>query len=254
MGKNLRGGYKLISMLISLAVGSVIISGVYDAITSTKKRIVLTGLKIDGQIQKDISVEVDKADDGLHISNVYGYDLLIASNDSITISEHKVLSVIANPTLAGTEASLTGLEVDGTKYKVPEAGSQVVANPTLAGTEASLTGLEVDGTKYKVPESLKLYLHTIAVNDESEIFPKISLLCLSTISTPATDTASLITVLQHGLTVGKGTNLGVSVSVQSQPYLIDVWACEETTPFTMSKKTVSLSGTMQFLRDDVTEL
>ena len=30
-------------------------------------------------------------------------------------------------------------------------GSTVVANPTLSGTEAELTGLEVDGKKYKVP-------------------------------------------------------------------------------------------------------
>ena len=30
------------------------------------------------------------------------------------------------------------------------SGSEVVANPTLAGTETNLTGLEVDGTKYAV--------------------------------------------------------------------------------------------------------
>ena len=30
------------------------------------------------------------------------------------------------------------------------AGSVVVANPTLAGTEAELSGLSIDGTKYKV--------------------------------------------------------------------------------------------------------
>lgn len=36
--------------------------------------------------------------------------------------------------------------VNGENY----SGSEVVANPTLAGTEPSLTGLEVDGTKYAV--------------------------------------------------------------------------------------------------------
>lgn len=30
-------------------------------------------------------------------------------------------------------------------------GTTVVANPTLAGTEADLTGLQVGDTKYKVP-------------------------------------------------------------------------------------------------------
>ena len=35
--------------------------------------------------------------------------------------------------------------------KANEANKKVSANPTLAGTEAELTGLEVDGIKYKVP-------------------------------------------------------------------------------------------------------
>ena len=34
--------------------------------------------------------------------------------------------------------------------EIPDPGTKVVANPTLAGTEDSLTGLEVDGTKYAV--------------------------------------------------------------------------------------------------------
>ena len=59
-------------------------------------------------------------------------------------------SVVANPTLVGTEANLTGLEVDGIKYKVSGSGSSVIANPTLVGTEADLTGLQVGETKYKV--------------------------------------------------------------------------------------------------------
>lgn len=33
-----------------------------------------------------------------------------------------------------------------------QGGTSVVANPTLAGTEPDLTGLEVEGTKYKVPQ------------------------------------------------------------------------------------------------------
>ena len=59
--------------------------------------------------------------------------------------------VVANPTLAGTEADLTGIQVGETKYKVPNPGTTVVANPTLAGTESDLVGLQVGDTKYKVP-------------------------------------------------------------------------------------------------------
>ena len=33
-----------------------------------------------------------------------------------------------------------------------EGGTTVIANPTLVGTETALTGLQVGGTKYKVPQ------------------------------------------------------------------------------------------------------
>lgn len=70
-------------------------------------------------------------------------------------------SVVANPELAGTESSLTGLEVDGEKYKIPE-GTEVIANPTLSGTESPLTGLQVGDTKYAVGGGTKLYKHIVA--------------------------------------------------------------------------------------------
>ena len=90
-------------------------------------------------------------------------------------------TVVANPTLAGTEDDLTGLQVGDTKYKVPSGTTQeqanwnesdtnspayiknkpsipdaVVANPTLAGTEADLTGLQVGSTKYAIPTGLQV--------------------------------------------------------------------------------------------------
>ena len=68
-------------------------------------------------------------------------------------------SVKVNPTLAGTEALITGIEVEGTKYK----NVAVEANPTLAGTEADLTGLEVNGTKYAIPSGTQTYEHHIKV-------------------------------------------------------------------------------------------
>ena len=69
-------------------------------------------------------------------SNVSGW---IAFQTKITV----------NPTLAGTESALEGLEVDGTKYKVKQP-TDVVANPTLAGTESELKSLKVGNEKYKV--------------------------------------------------------------------------------------------------------
>ena len=68
--------------------------------------------------------------------------------------------VNANPTLAGTEAALEGIEVGTTKYKV-EQPINVVANPTLAGTEAALEGIEVGATKYKVSSGSDVYVNNI---------------------------------------------------------------------------------------------
>lgn len=48
-------------------------------------------------------------------------------------------------------------------YRLIDEASSVVANPTLSGNEATLDGLEVDGTKYKVGGSEKLYLHRIQI-------------------------------------------------------------------------------------------
>lgn len=55
------------------------------------------------------------------------------------------------------------------QYLEDIAEKMPVANPTLAGTEDNLTGLEVRGVKYKVPEggSTHLYQHNIFVGDDN---------------------------------------------------------------------------------------
>ena len=50
-------------------------------------------------------------------------------------------------------------------YKLIDEASYVVANPTLSGDEATLDGLEVDGTKYKVGGGSKLYKHDIFIQE-----------------------------------------------------------------------------------------
>ena len=74
-------------------------------------------------------------------------------NDGSNVSGWRAFAttdyVQANPTLAGSEANLSALQVGNTKYAVPQ-GTPVEANPTLAGTEAALEGLQVGNTKYKV--------------------------------------------------------------------------------------------------------
>lgn len=61
------------------------------------------------------------------------------------------MTVMANPAQAGV-MNLTKIKIGGTIYNIPSGGTNVVANPTLSGTEASLTGLQVGSTKYKLLE------------------------------------------------------------------------------------------------------
>lgn len=51
----------------------------------------------------------------------------------------------------GEEPEAEYITINNVTYKVGGGGTEVVANPTLAGTEADLTGLQVGDTKYKVP-------------------------------------------------------------------------------------------------------
>ena len=88
--------------------------------------------------------------------------------------------VVANPTLAGTEGDLTGLQVGDTKYKVPD---EVVANPTPGVDDTALTGLQVGDTKYKI----KYYKHIVTILSNNEYdSAKIELLCVN--NTPFTTT------------------------------------------------------------------
>lgn len=69
---------------------------------------------------------------------------------------------------------LTANGTGGATWQNPTGGgTEVVANPVLAGTESDLTGLEVAGTKYKVPTGgsgggTQLYMHSIEGYDSDE--------------------------------------------------------------------------------------
>lgn len=50
--------------------------------------------------------------------------------------------------------------------EIPSGGSEVIANPTLAGTESELVGIQVDDTKYKVGEKIT----TISFNPTQVVY------------------------------------------------------------------------------------
>lgn len=94
-------------------------------------------------------------------------------NDTVNINGQPYspgTEVIANPTMSGSEANLTGLEVDGTKYKVPEQVNSdwnansgpaqilnkpdiqtIVPNQMFNGNDIELRGLKIDRVSYKIP-------------------------------------------------------------------------------------------------------
>lgn len=102
-----------------------------------------------------------------------------------------IVSVEANPTLAGTEAGLTGIQVGNTKYKV-EQPITIVANPDPAG-ETELTGLQIGETKYKIGEGKQLYQHNVSLLYATSYFISVSF--ISDSATPISSASALATYL-----------------------------------------------------------
>lgn len=88
MEKQIRGGYILVSLgLIALSTsysGSID----YDRISRTKKHIVLTGIKIASTVMPDITVKPIYGNGTITFEDVYGFDIVISSNNSVSVSEH----------------------------------------------------------------------------------------------------------------------------------------------------------------------
>lgn len=77
-----------------------------------------------------------------------------AADNAKTTADRKSI-VIANPTLAGTENNLTGISVNGIKYKVPAGGSgggtEVIGNPNVAGqSPARLKDIKIGDEYFEI--------------------------------------------------------------------------------------------------------
>ena len=76
--------------------------------------------------------------------------------------------VIPNPEMEGDEPDLTGIEIDGDKYKIPE-GTAVEANPELSGGESNLSGLQIGDTKYVVPQGTNVVANPTMSGSEPKL-------------------------------------------------------------------------------------
>lgn len=112
-------------------------------------------------------------------TNVKNKDILIYIHNGVPTKIYKITEA------SGAEMML---ELIGTYSQ----GVNVVANPTLEGTEAELTGLQVGDTKYKAGGGKKLYQYEISYrNTDSQILTNITFI----LSDELTDLASFRTWL-----------------------------------------------------------
>lgn len=101
-----------------------------------------TGREIDAAVAKAGTVpSVTTADEG---------KALVVDSEGKIVPGEAGTKVVANPTLAGTEAALTGLEVGTTKYKVNQP-INVEANPVLTGNEPIMGSIRIGLTSYALP-------------------------------------------------------------------------------------------------------
>ena len=127
MAKNLKGGYKIVSLNgLDLVGESLAIAGLYDKLAkSYDKPILVTGIVIDGEKKKNAFVQVEVLDDGIKINDLYGYDLLVEEDGDITVS--------ANPQeLPNTADASQGQVLKLDAQKKPVWGDEAEELPSTA--------------------------------------------------------------------------------------------------------------------------
>ena len=111
-----------------------------------------------------------------------------------------------------------------------EGGSKVVANPELVGDEPDLTGLEVDGNKYKVPQggggTTNLYLHRIVIFKENGCFINFSFINSTSTQYNENGLFSLLMGTRipcSGIVIDNGSSKNVLNCEFSQLYRINIY-------------------------------
>lgn len=107
---------------------------------------------ITDKLTKNIKEVVKAYDDGeIALTEDIPTNTSDLDNDSGFITAEDVTEVVANPTLAGDEANLTGLQVGDTKYAVPQGGgSQLYAHSIMIGYSNTTTGDALSGVAYLI--------------------------------------------------------------------------------------------------------
>ena len=139
MAKNLKGGYKIVSLNgLDLVGESLAIAGLYDKLAkSYDKPILVTGIVIDGEKKKNAFVQVEVLDDGIKINDLYGYDLLVKEDGGITVS--------ANPQeLPNTADASAGQVLKLDAQKKPVWGDEAELPDTASASQGNALLLDAE--------------------------------------------------------------------------------------------------------------
>ena len=162
MAKNLKGGYKIVSLNgLDLVGESLAIEDLYDKLAkSYDKPILVTGIVIDGEKKKNAFVQVEVLDDGIKINDLYGYDLLVEEDGDITVS--------ANPQeLPNTADASAGQVLKLDAQKKPVWGDEAELPDTAEASQGNALLLNEDKEPVwgAISGGTKLYKHTGVLNN-----------------------------------------------------------------------------------------
>lgn len=166
MAKNLKGGYKIVSLNgLDLVGESLAIAGLYDKLAkSYDKPILVTGIVIDGEKKKNAFVQVEVLDDGIKINDLYGYDLLVEEDGDITVS--------ANPhELPNTADASAGQVLKLDAQKKPVWGNEAELPDTADASQGNALLLDAEKKPVwgAIASGTKLYLHKITFSNSAQI-------------------------------------------------------------------------------------
>ena len=134
-------------------------------------------------------------------------------------------------------------------------GSTVVANPTLSGNEATLNGLEVDGTKYKVGGGSggKLYMHILKIGNINRENP-----CYLTIYTSSETPFTTSTIFNYLISLYGNDSNRFNIALSNNDVIpMSAWASGDrvsTYGYTISESKTYVYSYFYVLTDTVTEV
>ena len=122
--KNIRGGYILISLgMIALSTSLSTLEIDYKRLTETKKSIRLCNINIGGAHKPDIDIKPEFGTNKITLPDVYGLDLIVSSDNSVEIIEHRSAYELPIPEVSDEGKSVI-VDSEG-KYALGSGGASL---------------------------------------------------------------------------------------------------------------------------------